>query len=778
MPEPQRRLILANGEKYVQEATKKNSGRQPEMPRTYAQARDAVRNEVKVALEKIAALPKNKRREDEAIMCLRLHPDMMAKTYDPKGIFTLVRELENVGSRNYHVATRQVTQTMRIKKQLEKHILEVTGRIVFVRSNDSGFRRFLSALDAPERTLPAIFREDIQRIEKFDILNSNEQFLGFDSNWKEGRVEIILHPSSCSEDEQANFIKELFNDDKAVWKKSRIATYPDGPTFISCRLTRAALNSIAGANPLRAAHPLVFGGFENLRSAPTFPAPPPPNTETRSTIKIGMFDGGIDTNHPLLKGHSEQDDGLSITNPSNADCIAHGTAVAGTILHGPLNGHDSKMPLPQPPVSIVSFRALPTSNPLDIDLYESIDVIESAVPARPDIKFFNVSFGPRGPILDDTISRFTYALDSLAATHKSTFCVAVGNDGEAGDGMDRIQSPSDLVNGFGVGAYTSRNGKNVHAPYSCKGPGRECGKIKPDVSAFGGCDQQPIHLLSSTPGLKLLSHGTSFASPIVASLGGQAAASFERGTALLARALLIHTAQNPAGQPDHLLGHGLVRSSLDDMLRCKDREVTIIYQGDILPKKMVRLPILLPLGLNLQGNIAVTWTIAALPIVSPNHPSDYTSCCIEDTFYPNDQVFNFTTIDKSGKQKTKRHHLITDASEIADLLAHGWKKSSFPATESGNKYPTELERRSLDYKWETIIRHQVSKRSLSLHEPFLVLHAIPRNGAIARMDYAAIVTISAPKFTGDLYDAVLRRFTALQPIRLRSQAELRVQIDL
>jgi hypothetical protein len=57
-----------------------------------------------------------------------------------------------------------------------------------------------------------------------------------------------------------------------------------------------------------------------------------------------------------------------------------------------------------------------------------------------------------------------------------------------------------------------------------------------------------------------------------------------------------------------------------------------------------------------------------------------------------------------------------------------------------------------------------------------VLHAIPRNGATARFDYAAVVTITAPKFNGDLYDAVLRRFTALQPIRLRTEAELRIQI--
>jgi hypothetical protein len=99
-----------------------------------------------------------------------------------------------------------------------------------------------------------------------------------------------------------------------------------------------------------------------------------------------------------------------------------------------------------------------------------------------------------------------------------------------------------------------------------------------------------------------------------------------------------------------------------------------------------------------------------------------------------------------------------------------------PISKSGNEYKTEHERRAIDCKWEPIVRRSVSMLGDSLHEPFLVLHAIPRNGASARFDYATIMTICAPKFTGDLYDLVLRRFTALQPIRLRTETELRVRI--
>jgi hypothetical protein len=776
VPESRRRLILANGEKYVSDVEKIPRGRPPELPRTYDAARDLVKGEITTALGKFAALPTRKRFDDETVLCLRLHPGMMAKTYDPAGLFGAVPDLESVGSRNYRLPTTEVAQTKRIKKQLEQHIEQVTGRLVFVRSDDAGFQRLLRLLERPERELREVFRREIQSIEKFDLLGENEQLLGFPPGWREGRVELVLHPSKHTEDEQAHFLRDLFRGHDVPWRKTRIAPYLDGPTFVSCHLTQAALNDIAGANPLRAAHPLVFGGLEDLRGAAKFPAPPAPVTSTRSTIRVGIFDGGIDPLHPLLLGHAEQDDGLSIKTPAYAKGIAHGTAVAGAVLYGPLNERDTKTPLPTPDVSVVSIRTLPTSDPNDTDLYECIDVIEAAVPARPDVKFWNISFGPRGPILEDTISRFTYALDMLAVAHKAGFCVAVGNDGESGPDLCRIQSPSDLVNGLGVGAYTQRKGKTVHAPYSCQGPGRECAKLKPDVAAFGGCDQTPIHLVAATPGSKVLSHGTSFAAPIVTALGGHTLGRLERGTALLARTLLIHTARNPEGEPDNFLGHGIVSASLDEVLRCGEKEVTIVFQGELLAKRQVKLPILLPPNIVANGKVNVTWTVAALPPVSPNHPTDYTILCVQDTFYPNSQVFTFTKKDAHGKQKTRKLHLKGDAEEIKRLRGEGWRKSSFPASESGNAYPTEHESRTLDYKWEPIVRRRIDKKASSFYDPFLVLHTIPRHGAVGRLDFAAVVTISAPKFSGDLYNEVLRRFTALQPVRLRTETELRVQI--
>jgi hypothetical protein len=627
-------------------------------------------------------------------------------------------------------------------------------------------------LDRPPSQLTRQFQDAVRRIEKLDTLSTAEQIHGFTKDWHEGRIELTFHPSRTTVNRQLEFLFELFEEAGVDAKRSTVRPYPAGPTFVSCRATRRMLNILAGANPLRGAHPLNFGGLTDLRSAPSAAAPAPSTSSTRSTIKVGMFDGGLDPTVPLLQGHVEEDLTLGIATAPTAECVSHGTAVAGAILHGPLNGQKGRVLAP--PVYVVSIRALPTSDAKDIDLYESVDVIERAVPARPDIKVFNLSFGPRGPFEDDPISRFTYVLDTLAFTHKVSFVIAVGNDGEVA-GFDRIQVPSDVVHGVGVGAYTLSGTDRVHAAYSCKGPGRECGKMKPDVAAFGGCDHVPIHLTSTTPGQKVLAWGTSFASPTAARLCAQASESFERSSALLGRALMAHTAQHPNGLPDHLFGHGCVADSVDDLLFCDEKTVTVVFQGDILPTRIVRLPIPWPQRVKIPGKVQVTWTVASLAPVDPTHPSDYTSCCLEETFYPHGKRFTFSpAAGKTGKKKNL--HVDDNKPEIQALLKKGWKQSSFPLTESGNEYKDEIDRRALDCKWEPLVRRTKSKMASSIYDPFMTLHAIGRNGASARFDYVVVVTLRAESFTGDLYAEIRHRYPALAPIRVRTEAEIRVQI--
>ncbi|MEM9420005.1 MAG: S8 family peptidase [Planctomycetota bacterium] len=777
MADRQRRLILGNGEQYIQPMKKKFGGGSSTPPRPYADARDRIKADIASTLNRYAELPKEKCVPGEAVFCLRMHPDASAKSYSPSSIFSEVPELNDIGSRMYRTNLSEVALTKRVTTKIENEEVEANARLVFVQSSEEGFQRFAKMLDRKESSLSKQFRQEIRRLEAFNELLPEEQIVGFDGGWREGRIELVMHPTRTGEDGQQSFLFDLFEFAGIDASKATIRPYPNGPTFISVRVTRDALGTLAGLNPLRSAHPLSFGGLPDLRNAAQIPAPKPPASATRSTIKVGIFDGGIDDQAPLLQGHAEEDTALSIQTLPELPFLQHGTAVAGAALYGTMTAWGNKDRLPTPPVYVVSFRVFPTKDPSDVDLYECIDVVERAVPARKDIKVFNLSFGPRGPIEDDPVSRFTFALDSLAVAHKVTFCVAAGNDGED-DEYNRIQAPSDLVHGLGIGAYTLDGEQAIHAAYSCRGPGRECSKVKPDVVAFGGCPVRPMHLVSMTPDEKILQWGTSFASPIASALTAQASEIFDRSSALLGRALVVHTAYHPNSTADNFLGHGRVQGSVEDILLCGDDSVTVVFQGATYPKRIVRLPIPWPAAGIVSGEVDMAWTIAALSGVDPAHPGDYTSCCLEDTFYANASKYIFKAPKNLDvKPRSRTLHMDRDSAEIAQLKNNGWKSGGLPVSTSGNQYRDEESRRMIDCKWESIVRRgQPGMKGPEIENPFIALHALGRNGAKDQFEYAVAVTLKAKSFAGDLYTAIRQAFPALAPIRLRTEAETRIQI--
>ena len=92
--------------------------------------------------------------------------------------------------------------------------------------------------------------------------------------------------------------------------------YPGGPTFVSCRVSKTSLDRLAGRQPAagRPSFPLRRVAA-SCGDAPRAAAPKPPKTDTRSTIKVGVIDGGTSAGHPLLKGHVEDDESLAIRHP-------------------------------------------------------------------------------------------------------------------------------------------------------------------------------------------------------------------------------------------------------------------------------------------------------------------------------------------------------------------------------------------------------------------------------------------------------------------------------
>lgn len=163
-------------------------------------------------------------------------------------------------------------------------------------------------------------------------------------------------------------------------------------------------------------------------------------------------------------------------------------------------------------------------------------------------------------------------------------------------------------------------------------------------------------------------------------------------------------------------------------------------------------------------------------MVNPNiNDTDaYTNNCIEDTFYPNEMKFAF----RKGKKMKQLNLLDSEDTKIAKaLISQGYMKSDLPVSKPAKNNFREADLRNNHFKWDTIIRKEVSMRCSSLINPFLSLHAIGRDEyEHEKIKYFVVITIDAPKFKGSLYDNILQTYTNLMPISIQNMNRVMTQI--
>ena len=145
----------------------------------------------------------------------------------------------------------------------------------------------------------------------------------------------------------------------------------------------------------------------------------------------------------------------------------------------------------------------------------------------------------------------------------------MGNSGRNQEPYNRIQSPSDMVNGIGVGAYQiDSDGNCSRAPYSSVGLGREGCKVKPDFCEHGGSVERPIQVLGTEEYAMKNVQGTSFAAPIVARKAAELMIKSGDIGVLTARSLLTQASSNEIDDIDHEIGYGMCARNVDDILMC------------------------------------------------------------------------------------------------------------------------------------------------------------------------------------------------------------------
>lgn len=757
--------IIAHGELYVEPITKKTSGGPKKIPHEYHTAKNQVIADIDRIFEEIKI-----RQEiflDEKVVCVRMEPKFEAKSYVPEQLIA-DESMSFVGGRKYSFS--------------DEHDEEHSAKLYFIKTDDNGIRKLRQTLSLGNKDNVEAWRKQIGSIHSLDLLRPEEKTMGFPDDWKSGTVEIILHPLKNEHDKM---LKLFYETTKIPVESTRVKTYEDGLTFISAKCNLAELEHIKKLNPLRAVHPLGRIGINPVRTIPNATAPQLAASNKKSLITVGVFDGGTDNTIPLLKGHVKAYD--CVPTKSDLEYVSHGAAVCSAVLHGNLAGKSNADTLPTPPVSVESYRVLPIQDENDFELYEAIDAIEEVVKTRSDIKLYNLSFGPVGAIVDDSINRFTYVLDRLTydipdGDEHPLFCVAVGNDGDMDEPFNRVQSPADMVNGLGIGAYTFEpDNSKIRAPYSCVGSGREGAKTKPDFLEFGGSVDRPFVSAGMTAGTLSATAGTSFSTPLVVNKIGKLMAKSESITPHLGRTLLIHNAEVGNSSSHKEQGYGYCQEKIDDIVLCEDKKVTILYSGTLSPAQTVHLPIFSPKINSVKGMVNISWTIATIVDPYANDPDAYTNNCIEDVFIPHEMTYSFFKKNHlTGKLMTKKLNLLKDddVDKAKSLLDQGFRRSDFPVSHPTKQAWNEADLRASDFKWDTVIRKQQRMRGSSLLSPALTLHAVARNGFDAHeIKYYVAISVEAPKYLGSLYDAILQTYQNLVPIEIRSINRILVDID-
>lgn len=700
---------------------------------------------------------------DKKIVCVRLEPKFEAKSYTPNSLIA-DSNMKLVGGRRYSIDREET----------------IKGKLYFMRASNYDLENLKSKLTSGKKDHVKKWQNQICTIKSIDLLRPDEKVLGFDDSWTAGTVEVVIHPLGIDRDRA---IEGFFNATGIQKEKAEVRSYDDGLTFICTYMDKTLIDRAKKYNPLRSLKPINDDWDDPFRmSAMVAPAPKLPMKLFKSDIKIGIFDGGVQAGTELLEPFVTNYD--MVEEKPTVKGLDHGAGVCGAALYGNLAGKTEMDEVENPVVSVESFRVFPakkTGNAeADMQMYTTIDIIEEVVREREDIKLYGLSFGPKGAILDDEINRFTYVCDKLTydvdeGAVNPLFCIAVGNDGNLVDPFNRIQSPSDMVNGVAVGAYSlSALNDKYRAPYSCVGPGREGAKIKPDLLEFGGTQDRPFIAAKSGKQIEGVC-GTSYSAPVVAGKIGRLMATSDQIVPHLGRALLIHHAEADGVESNLESGFGFCSENVDELLNCFDNRVTIFYEGEITSSASVRLPVFMPEINTARGNAHVKWTICTVVNPNLNDTDAYTNNCIEDTFYPNEMKFAFR---KKGKATKNLNLLKPEDVEIArKLISQGYTRSDLPVSKPAKKNYREVDLRNSDFKWDTIIRKDVSMRCSSLVNPFLSLHAIGRDEyEHEKIKYFVVITVDVPNFKGSLYDNILHTYPNLTPISIQNVNRVMTQI--
>ncbi|EPI8785982.1 S8 family peptidase [Vibrio parahaemolyticus] len=719
-------FIIGYGESLTDKVEVKSGGGLKKHPYSFAEARSRLAHDLSNIIRDIDSKPKEQCANGEVVVKFIQHPSYLAKSYYPTGLFSKY-DIKDVG-----------TKSLRIKPKkwgIQKHPETGLASCIFVSGTKAKFEAMLNSIQ--HDNLPKCTQDLIRSIENVSSVSSVEKIKYVDTSNQNLKLEVVLHASEDDEVVRSSFghYSDILGG-VVDWKRAKIV---GGLTFLPVSIHSGSEQDLAEFSHLRALrsmpklrfnHPSVTR--EVLNEAFSLP----PFEVINNDFKVCIFDGGIGNEHILKDWVTEHIP--SDVKSGHPSLLAHGSEVCSTYLFGPYN--DTQPMLSKPYTNVDIIRVLSDSD-TDPDLFDVLTRIEDVL-KKKEYKYVNLSLGPRLAIDDDDVHVWTSVIDRLLQDGHCLATVAIGNDGELEGEYARIQPPSDMVNCFAVGATNSQGQKWNRASYSCIGPGRSPGVVKPDGVIFGGSYDELFKVYSPLTHSIVGTLGTSYAAPYAlrVAAGVDAITDLELSTSTV-KALMVHHA-NREDKEQNEVGWGLLPASPESVVECLDDEAIIVYQGQLNKSEHLRIPIPVPQGIDCSW-VHLKATFCFNAITDPEHPLHYTRSGLDIVFRANEE-------------------------KVSGDAEHADTKTFFSV---GNLYETEEELRDDAHKWETCIsRSQRFKKSTLLNPVFDVkYHAREKGGDSASklepLNYSLVVSIRA-EGDNNTYNLVLQQNQTLQSVKV------------
>ncbi len=278
------------------------------------------------------------------------------------------------------------------------------------------------------------------------------------------------------------------------------------------------------------------------------------------------------------------------------------------------------------------------------------------------------------------------------------------------------------------------------------------------------------------------------AAPVVArsvaelhlALGDGADANLLRAFAIHHADRILGNAADTAGCTPAEIGYGRLPDSFAERLGHNRNEVTVLYRDVLRRGEQARMTIPLPRDLlgELGGrNIRLRWTLSFFTAVEPSNTVDYGQAGLTTVFRPHARRFRF---NKEGEDSQGPYNLDdpNDADVIAYAETQGFTRADHPISLSKPGWAPEVEQRTRDGKWETVIRVDKTFRASSLFDPAVDLHMLAREqGQLVKvadeLPFVLVATAIAPADV-DLYDRTREVAVNLTPLSIDVAVHARV----